>query len=183
MLKKYSAYLSSIALLTAVLVWFAVGLLARTVYVEKQARASNDFNTGYMSAAQDASLRLRALARDTREERALLDRIAGADITHIVDTIERAGRDAGVALEIGQALSAPSGDTPNPANAVSFFVSAEGTFAAVMRAARLLASLPLPALIEEVQFERIAAAPGRGGAAKWQLGVRIRFFTTSDISS
>src|SRR3990167_3738942 len=102
MLKKYSSYLSSIALLTAVLVWFVVGLLARAVYVEKQARASNDFNTGYISAAQDASLRLRALARDTREERALLDQIAGADITHIVDTIERAGRDAGVAPLISQ---------------------------------------------------------------------------------
>src|SRR3990167_231014 len=183
MFQKYSAYLSWPAFLAAVLIWLSVGLFAWTIRAEKQMRASKDFDTEFIATTQDASLRLRALARDTREERALLDQIAGADITRIVDTIERAGRDAGVALEIGQALSAPSGDTPNPANAVSFFVSAEGTFAAVMRAARLLASLPLPALIEEVQFERIAAAPGRGGAAKWQLGVRIRFFTTSDISS
>src|SRR3989338_2586157 len=138
MLKKYSAYLSSAALLAAVLVWFAVGLLARTVYVEKQARASNDFNTGYMSAAQDASLRLRALARDTREERALLDRIARADITHIVDTIEGAGPPPLKRAPAPPPLGEPP---PTPASALFFLFRGEGPSPPVGGAARLLASL------------------------------------------
>lgn len=182
--KKHSAYFPWLVLSAAVLVWLSVGIFAWTIHAEKQARMSKDFDTEYVSAAEDASLRLRALARDTREERALLDRITGADITRIVDTIEMVGRDAKVALEIGQALSAPSGDTPRPATAVSFFVSAEGTFPAVMRAAQLLGSLPVPSFIEEMQFERAAATGTSGrGAATWRLGVRVRLLTTADISS
>jgi len=182
--KKHSAYFSWSVLSAAVLVWLSVGIFAWTIHAEKQARTSNDFDTAYVSAAEDASLRLRALARDTREERALLDGITGADITRIVDTIEIVGRDAKVALEIGQALSAPSGDTPRPANTVSFFVSAEGTFPAVMRAARLLGSLPIPSFIEEMQFERVMATGPSGRATPtWRLGVRVRFLTTADISS
>ena len=184
MFQKYSAYLSWPAFLAAVLIWLSVGLFAWTIRAEKEIRASKDFDTEFIATTQDASLRLRALARDTREERALLDQIAGADITRIVDTIEMVGRDAGVSLEIGQAFSAPSGDTPNPANTVSFFVAAEGTFSAVMRTAELLGSLPMPSLIEAMQFERVALPPASGrGVAAWQLGVRVRFLTTSDISS
>ncbi len=181
--KKHSAYFSWLALIAAILVWLFVGLFAWTIHAEKTARMSRDSDSEYISATQDASLRLRALARDTRAERALLDQLAETDVAQIVDTIESVGRDAGVVLEIGQALSAPSGDTPSPAKTVSLFVSAEGTFSTVMRAARLLASLPIPSLIQEIQFEHVAS--GGGGAAKsgWRLGVRILFLTTAEISS
>lgn len=183
MLQKHSAYFSWWALIAAVLVWIFVGLFAWTIHAEKEARMSRDYDSEYVSATQDASLRLRALARDTRVERALLDQLAETDVTQIIDTIESAGRDAGVALEIGQALSAPSGDAPSPAKTVSLFVSAEGTFSAVMRATRLLASLPIPSLIEEIQFEHTASSGSGTTKSDWRLGIRILFLTTADISS
>jgi hypothetical protein len=185
MFQRYSAYFSWFAVLAAAIVWLSAGLFAWTIQSEETARTLRDLDTEYVSAAQDTALRLRALARDTQEERSLLDQLAKTDIAEIIDAVEKAGRDAGVVFQIGQALSAPPAETPLPGKTVSFFVSTEGTFSAVMHAARLLTLLPIPSLIEEIQFERSAVAGGTSGrgASTWRLGMRVRFLTTAEISS
>src|SRR3989344_3752427 len=185
MLRRAIPYLSWICLLAAVAAWAGAGYFAWTISARADARAERLAALEQESARHAAGLRLHALARETREARDALEGIARPGIIEMIESIEAAGRDAGISLEIGEAAFAPS-DPAARTRTLAFTVEGGGTFSKVMHAAALLESLPLPSSVDDVQLENLpagAAASGRSGAGSWRLVIRIRFLTTADISS
>jgi hypothetical protein len=122
---------------------------------------------------QANALKLRALARETQEQRAALTALSSSDVVRMLDALDQLGADAGVDLKIGQAQVVPAAD---PLRGVAFIVNAEGSFSAVLKAASLATSLPMPSRVDQLQFERL---PGTSG---WRLGARVRFITSENVS-
>src|SRR3989338_8427821 len=125
-------------------------------------------------------------ALETSNARAQIEAVAGADVVSIVDTINAVGADAGVRIQIGQALSAPGTKGDTLLRTVSFIVEVEGGFASVMQAASLLQTLPIPSAVDQLDFgyvPDISGASTSGTRAPWRLGAHMRFFTTADTSS
>jgi|GEM_PF-2371131 len=120
---------------------------------------------------QEVQLRVHSLARETVGERAELERLVSPDIVTIVEAIETAGRDAGVVISLGQAAAIPATDTP--LNTITLGVEATGSFDAVMKAGALLASLPVPSILEQIQFEKREEG--------WGMSARLRFLTAADV--
>jgi|SRR3989344_995946 len=183
---SHISYLSWGALVASLLAWGCVAWFALIIADVGAARASSQNSAQQTSAKQTASLRTHSLAIETSGARAQLEAIAGMDIVSIVDTINAVGKDAGVHIQIGQALSTPGDKGGSPVRAVSFIVGAEGDFASVMQAASLLATLPIPSVVDQLDFEHIrdlSGAAASGKKAPWRLNAHVRFLTTADTSS
>ena len=173
--------LSWAALLGAVAMWAGVALFAWMIAAERSERISRIENSAQESVQRSALQKLHALARDTREERGLLETLAQSDISDILDTIEAVGRDAGVSIEIGQASTGAAPTEESSLQTTALLFSAEGTFSKLSQVAALVQVFPLPALVDEVQFERIESASTK--APPWRINVRMRVFTTAELST
>ncbi len=179
-----NTYFSWIALLAAILAWTAVIFFAWTISSQHEARTSSDSDSEQASVQQSVALRVHSLARETSPARAELEGLVSTDIVSIVDTIDAVGHDAGVQIQIGQALAAPSSGPGSIVHTVSFIVEAEGSFASVAHAAALLGSLPTPSAVDQLQFERAPSTEDSAkGSPHWRMSARMRFFTTADTSS
>ncbi len=133
-----------------------------------------------------AALRIHALARGTNAERAKLDDIARVDIIEMLESIEQVGRDAGISIEIGQAIYTPDSKFGSKVRSVLFVAEGTGSFTKVMHAAALFESLPRPSFVDELEFEMIpmsASGSKKSSAGVWNLVIRIRFISTAEISS
>lgn len=168
------------ALLVAAVLSIGVGYFAWTISAKKAARATSVLESAEESVKQAALIKLHALVRDTRDERARLESIARTDINTVLDTIETVGRDTNTKIEIGQAASGAAPTLEAPLQATTFTISANGSFAKLSQVVALLEVLPIPSLIEEMQLERIESADPK--APPWRLVMRIRIFTTTELS-
>lgn len=175
-------YLSWAAFLFALALWGGVGFFAWTISAEESARDARVVNVEEEAVRQSAELRIRALARETKLARTQLGEIAHKDIIEILESIEGVGRDAGIPITIGQALSASS-DPESSLRTLSFVVEAEGTFVQVTRAIALLESLPIPSGVYELQLEQLPESEraGKGRARLWRTVARIQVLTSADI--
>ncbi len=172
--------LSWTTLVVALCAWGLVGYSVWTIMNGKEARASANISSEQAALRQTTSLRVHALARDTKEERAALDAYANHDVLSIVNTIEQVGKDAGVEIDMGQGLA--PGDSPTSAvHTISFIVEARGTFADVMHAATLLHSLAIPSKVEGMDFELVTE--GGGSKSFWRLTTRMEVLTIAQITS
>ena len=181
-----AAYVPWLVLAFALIAWGAVGYFAWSVSGAEAARVSRQTALAEEAAKFESDLRMHAIARETREERAALEKIARTDLLSIVEAIEMVGEDADVRVGIlqiaaGDPISAASPDVPTirPVNAV---VEAQGAFGRLVHAAALLQVLPFPSEVYQMQFERIPPEAG-GSAGGWRFVARIRVLTTADISS
>lgn len=132
------------------------------------------------------TLRIHALARDTNTERAKLDDLARVDLTEMLESIEQVGRDAGISVEIGQAVYTPNSKFGSNVRSVLFVVEGKGSFSKVIHAVALFESLPVPSFVEEMEFEMIpegVSGSKKSSAGVWNLVMRIRFISTAEISS
>lgn len=152
-------------LFTAIAAWGGVVYLytslnaMRFEYADRVILAEQDANR------QESSARLRALIQGTEVERATLESIVSVRIVDAAETVETAVRDAGAQdVQITEANAA----APNSQgiSTVSMGVSANGSFASVLRAVRLLESLSLPSTVE--QFELVQNEDG------WRMVARLR---------
>lgn len=167
---------SSFAL--ALFAWGGVALFAWMVSASLDESMSRSLQREQEFAAQSSMLRMHALARDTREAREQLAALVELDVVRMIAAIEAVGPDSGTRVEIGQALSSAANEEA-PLSTIGLIVQAEGTYAAVVRAAAMLYSLPIPAAVDSLQFELL---PGGKGDA-WRLAVRLRLFTSVDLPS
>ncbi len=170
---------SWILLAVALLAWAAVGYAAYAMVQTAEARAS-DAKLALTKANQIAlNQRVQSLAATTDGERTRLNAILGVDLVTMINTIEAAGNSAGVQSKVSDA--ALSGTQPvqngEPVRGVVFSVQASGSYAQVMRAAKLYEALPLLSTVDQMEIERVQS--GESKTAVWNMLVRIRVLTTS----
>src|SRR3989344_6463692 len=181
-----TTYLPWVTALLAIALWIGVGYFAWTIYSQESLSAEKLADLDQESVRQAASLRLHALVRDTKEERTKLEDIARVDIIAMLESVEQVGRDVGIPIEIGPAISTSDSDSGKRVRSVGFVIEGEGSFAKVMHAAALLDALPKPSFVDELQFEMIPAnstGTKKPAGSLWHLVVRMRFISTADISS
>ncbi len=180
------SYVSWLSASLAFVAWAGVGFFAWSISEADSARASAEVSVGEKATEVDTTLRLHALARETKDLRATLESLTHIDVVSIVETIEAVGKDTHVALEINQVvadhpLPAASPEAP-PIRPVTVALEAQGTFEALLHTAALLHSLPVPSTVEQMQFEHLpVGADTKKGL--WRFSARIRVLTTAAISS
>src|SRR3989344_1658563 len=175
----FAQQFSWIALAAAVALWVCVGYFVWTTFSASSERLSKLAATDQEVTKYTDVLRLRTLARETQDARARLEGAVSADVVEIIDSVDALAQDVGIPIKVGQALS--SSDISSPVHAATSVEEGAGSFAQVLHAVALLESLPIPSFLEELYLELLPAAPGK--KSLWHLVARIRFLTTSDISS
>ena len=168
-----------------VLAWAAVVYFAWTIRSDEIARAASIQNIQESSVKGASAVRMHALAEETTKERAQLEELLKGDVVSIANMIEAVGKTVGVEMKLGAAQqeSAPTSDANVRINAVGFVVEAQGKFSALMRAAQMFETLPIPSSIIRLDIERTPNSARGSAAASWHMNAYIRVLTTADISS
>jgi hypothetical protein len=194
-MSRNTIYIAWAALLLALVAWGVVGLFAYQISTAQADRAALAQKSGLQSSQTSQSIQLHAFVEKTATARAELDALSIVDPASLASTLSTAGKSAGVAITISNALSlnSPAVGSAAPAQAFGFIASAQGSFASVMYAARLLEALPLPSQMQEIQFTRpsstsgapigAAAAAAGSAAGLWQMSAQVKVVTASSISS
>ncbi len=179
-------YISWFTLFLALSMWSTVGFLAWSVSGNHIENLSAETLLEEEAGEIEAALRLHTLARDTKDVRVELESLANKDAISIVEAIEAIGDDANVSIEIGQVLSEPPALAASPAvpalRNVGVAVEVLGSFRAVMHAAALMYSLPIPSVVEGMQLEKLPVEERTAGK-EWRLIMQVQVFTTANISS
>jgi hypothetical protein len=180
-----SSFVAWITTATACGAWVAVVLFAmyiqsmqadhETRAQETQQRIEKKVQTTYTHAVVTA----------TADARAQLDALVNVDPASLSDLINGAGKVAGVSVQITNALSesASALNTKAGTQAFSFNAVSQGTFGAVVYAAGLLETLPVPSSVERLDFVHTPGIPGVGGDSGWHLSAQVKIVTASSISS
>lgn len=177
-------YVAYALLAVAVLAWTGILYEGSQLKSEAALRAEMAASVEQVSEKRAYAARLAALAADTKEERARLERIVEADVVAIANAIEAVGKRASVRAQVSDALpesgavDLPGGGKIQP---IAFIVQADGSFSALMRLAALYEHLSLPSQIEQLDIERSGAADSK--SSPWHMTIRIRVFTNAPVSS
>ncbi len=179
-------YRTSTAILIATLAciaWVLVGYFAWIINTDESQRAADARDTQMATVANAHAVRTHALALDTAKESSQLKTLLNVDVVSAAYLIEEVGRISGVTVRLGDAQpeGVPTSNDLAP-KAVSFAVTADGKFAALVRAVRLFETLPIPSNVTRVDIERTPKSSG-DTSNLWHMNVYIRILTTSDISS
>jgi hypothetical protein len=157
----------SLAALTA---WGGFIWFVRYINDQSTVRQAAAVDTAAQSVHDAAKLKLHAFARDTESVRATLDTSARVDVTSIARALAAAGRDAGVAVSIGDASTNPGRQVPGSLTPVTIIISADGTFGRLMLLESLLETVPVPIAIDSFALTHDTSAAG----APWHISVRVR---------
>ncbi len=179
--------LSWLALLAAIAAFAGLGWFAMAIGAERVAYEARTGSSDQVLATLAAQARMHALVTDSAPDRARLESLARVDLLAAVDIIESAGSAGGVKLQVSGA--SPEGDVGKKGDssglhAVSFSVSADGSFSALMHTVDLLQALPLLTTVESFDLSRVpigTEADASKGA--WHMSARVRLVTSSQISS
>ena len=166
------------------LAWAGVVIFAWLILGMHDQRKQEQGSREQEVAQQTTAARTRALAQETAADRAALDAFTKVEVLSAVNLIESAGLPFGVHLHVrdaqpgSSAVKLPEGSL----STVGFIIEADGSFSALMRAAQILESLPIPTSIEQLDLGGVL---GKKEATNdsWHLNARVRFFTSSNISS
>lgn len=159
-------------LLAACLAWIGVALFVAHIHALEGSYASRVSATGLAAARESSAVQVRALARDTKDLRKELQRLASRDVLAAADTIESAGALSGTQIKIDAVLPGANGSDVAGAdeNIVTFAVSSEGSLNMLMRTAALLETLPLLARLQRAEFQRAETAAGQ----QWRFTANIQ---------
>lgn len=180
-MKEASTSLALIVLASALAASIGVFLFASSLQgqIEASAQARDQ---GAVARDQDRSVaQLHALAQTTARERASLEGVLHTDVLSIATMIKAAGKDAGVELEVSDALSettpALQGNTFT-LQATGFTVQGSGSFAKLVSALYLLERLPVAGSVEHIDLARAPAEGNTHSTPSWHMEARIRVLTT-----
>jgi hypothetical protein len=168
--------LAALALVLGLVSWGGVAYLANRIAYESEARVFAEASEEQSSIKHMSAIRTRALALETKDERAELERLLNADVIALANIIESAGERVGVTIRISDALPESVG-TGAPLEAFGFVVEAQGSFSSLMHVSAALVSLPVPVSLEQLEFEHVAS--GGGNAGSWRLSARLRILTAA----
>ena len=175
--------ISWILLALAVCMWAGVAYSANMI-TSTALKRSNDTQLA-LTKANQASInqKVEALAEMTKDKRAELTAIAGADVVSIIDTIDAAGKSAGIEAKVSDAAVAGSqqlGKAGDTLRGVVFNVQGDGSISQVMHAAELYERLPLLSSIDQIDITRNQTTDPKAPA--WHIGARIRVLTLIQVS-
>lgn len=161
-------------------IYFVVVLLQMEGERAKYAAEAAEANLQQGQAAQ-----LRVLARETQQVRSTLDKISNIDVLSAVNLIESIGTpNTSVRVESAQAVKTATKAGSNQMNVVDLYARTEGSFSYVMKVIQALENIPLPATIQQVDLSRSPVdSNAKTKNEAWQLNVRLRFYTTSTLST
>jgi hypothetical protein len=166
-----------ILLALALALWGGVAYAAGAVSKRAEARGAEIIAAARELESAAETQRLKNLVETTQASREEVQRVAGSDIVSIADTIELAGRRAGVTVQVDDAIADTSPIAlAGAAKPLVFVVRTEGTFSQVMHATRLFERLPLPSSVQQVEFERSIADN------TWRMAARIQVFTSAVVT-
>ena len=178
-MKPISILVALSTLAFAAFLWTAV--FGFSIAIDASAKAS----AGVLAAAQQESLRRGAdsaaiaLSAATADGRTQLSDLLNKDALSLSNVINAAGRDAGVALTIGNVTQGPGPSLPKGAalhpTSITFSVHAAGSFQKLFTLAALLSDLSAASVLENVQFVRGSAAEG------WSMNANVKVITSSPI--
>ncbi|HWO07693.1 MAG TPA: hypothetical protein VNM40_03895 [Candidatus Paceibacterota bacterium] len=148
----------------AIALWAGFGGLIWQLGQERATYAEALESAKQESIRGESAARLRASVQSTEVERAALESVVAISILQAVESIEQAGRAAGVSnITIGGAAPAPS---TGGLSAVSIVVNGSGSFGSLMRAVSLFEVLPLPTALDHFELEQRENT--------WHLTARLR---------
>ena len=173
-------------MLLAIIAWMGVGLFAYQISLLEDARDADAHSSQQQSQQSVQASYLHGIVLNSVEQRAQLDTLTAIDPTSLAEMINTAGTSAGVSLAISNAsaenVSSVGGKTI--AQGFSFLTTSQGSFASVMYAAALLESLPIPSVVQEINFTHTEAMPGAtGNKAAWQMNAQVQILSASNVSS
>lgn len=177
-------YISYAALTLAIFAWTAVFYEGTQLTNEAADRAATAATVEQLAEKRAYAARLNALAADTKDERAQIERIVQTDVVTIANTIEAMGKSAGVSAQVSDALPENGGvDLPGGGKIqpIAFIVQASGSFQSLMRLASLYEHISLPSQVQQLDIEKSGGADPKAPA--WRMTIRIRVFTSATISS
>ena len=167
------------ALAFAVLLWAAVFGFSIAIDVSAAASAKALADAQRENVRRNTDSSAVALAAATAEGRTRLGVLLNKDALSLSHVINAAGRDAGVALTIGNVTQGPGPALPKGATlhpvSVTFSVHAEGSFPKLFMLAALLSDLPVASVLENVQFASGSAIEG------WSMNANVKVLTSSPI--
>lgn len=168
-------FIAWITLALGIGAWGGAIFLAERIAYESEARVFAAESQEQSSVKQMSAIRTRALAEETRKEREALERQLGVNVIGLANIIENAGRSVGVAVRISDALP-ESGANAAALKGVGFVIEAYGSFNSLMHVAAVFETLPVPASVEQLEFEHISGSGGATGS--WRLSARLRILST-----
>jgi len=178
-MKPTSSIVALTSLAVAVLLWAAV--FGFSMWIDSSASASADalLHARQEVARRDTDSTAIALAAATAQGREQLLSFLNKDALSLSNVINTAGRDAGVALTIGNVTQGPGPSLPkgaalHPAS-VTFSVHAVGPFQKLFTLAALLSDLSAASSVDGFQFVRGSDTEG------WTLDANVRILTSSPI--
>ncbi len=135
---------------------------------------------------QITAVHTHAVAQDTAEERANLDKITKVDVLTAVNTIENAATSIGIALRVRDAQAEPGQNStdkqsPDTLNVIGLLVEGDGSFPALMRSVQILEQLPFVTSIESLELT--SGGPSKEKVIMWHASLRIRLYTSTSIAS
>ena len=177
------SYIAWTTVALALSAWAGVGFFAWTILNQESDRAGSVRATQESSEKGAAAMRTHSLAQETAYERTQLATLFNVDVVSAATLIESVGKASGVEVRLGgaQPESAPPTTSGPDVQAVGFVVEANGKFAALMRAAQLFETLPIPSVLTRVDIEQGPSTDGASGV--WHMSAYIRVLTTSNTSS
>ena len=179
MLYRTSTAILLVAL--ALTAWALVGYFAWTISVDEGRRVADAREAQMIAIANAHAVRTRALALDTVAEGAKLKALLDVDVVSASYMIEEVGKISGVTVKLSDAQPESASVSDGLAlKAVGFVVTADGKFSALMRAARLFETLPIPSSVTRLDIEHAPKAAG-DASGLWHMSAYIRVLTTSDI--
>ncbi len=172
----------------ALALWAMVALFATWI--------SNDENmlVTQLQAAQRAAIlqssseQTHAVLLATENDRASLDQLISVDVVSVATLLQKAGTASGVAVKIDSATPSMSAETPSGATfqTIDFALEADGSFASLMHALQLFATLPIPSSIGQVDLQVANVLPTASGAphnGSWHMTVLVHVITNGAPSS
>ncbi len=168
------------SVLLTVLLWGGFAFLVFQLSAERTRYASLTADVSYQEGREKTSAQLRALIRDSKTEREMLEQLSHTDVLASASTIEAAGQAAGADVVIESAVSTPlSGKQTADLQEVIVVARAEGTFPSLMQAASLFESLPFPSEVESYELRAMRRASG-ARTSLWSMTTRIRIITPAN---
>ncbi len=165
--------------MAALLLWALVGIAVWQIQEMRDRIAIRESDLVARDERDRLAAELQSLMRDTRDDRAALEQLTTTDALAAAATIEAAGRQAGVTVEIGGAVSSQLQGAQAPGlREVTVVANAEGEFSSLLQAASLFESLPFPSRIDS--YELHAVPPIKGVKDPWRMSARIRILIPSD---
>jgi len=172
-MKSRILILAGVSIILAIALWVGYVFLILALTSEREAYALLISAAEVQEQRDRAASRLRAVARDTRDDRERLEELLRTDAIQAAATIEALGKKSGTQLVIEGATSQGS-----EIATVYVTLGADGTLPALSALIRNLENLPFPSSVDAVSLES-RPAPDKKGAERWHLTARVKIMTTA----